>query len=81
MERFVDLLQTALVDVGVNLSRRDIRMPEHFLDDAKVGPVAQQVRGETMAQHMRMHVQPDHFRSTMDNLPNALRGEETSVLI
>lgn len=40
MKFMVYCLQPLLIDMGVNLSGRDISMPEHFLDDAQIGAVA-----------------------------------------
>ena len=52
MNRFESLL----VDVGVNLGRGNIGVAEHFLDDAQVGAVAEQMRGETVPEQMRINV-------------------------
>jgi hypothetical protein len=41
-------LQPLLVHVRVNLRRRNVRVPEHFLDDPEIGAVAQQMRRETV---------------------------------
>ena len=49
------LFQSALIYVGVDLSRRDIGMSQEFLDLAEVGAAGQQVRGETVPQRMRAH--------------------------
>src|SRR5881628_1813728 len=42
------------VKMGVDLRGRDARMPEHFLHRAQVSGRLEQVRGEGMAQHMRV---------------------------
>jgi hypothetical protein len=44
------------VEVGVDLRRGDARVPEHLLHRAQVARGLQHVRGERVAQHVRMHV-------------------------
>ena len=39
-------------DVGIDLRRRHVHMPEQVLDAADIGPAFQQVRGETVPQRM-----------------------------
>src|SRR5260370_33671567 len=51
--RLVNLLQPLLVDVSVNLSGRNICMPEHELNGREVGSALEQVRGKTVPQHVR----------------------------
>lgn len=36
----VDSLEPLLINVGVNLCGRDVRVAEHFLDDPQVGAIA-----------------------------------------
>ena len=43
-------------DVRVNLRRADARVAEQFLDHAQIRAVFQQMRRETMPQHMRCDV-------------------------
>ena len=45
----INALQTFGGDVGVDLSRRQMSMPEHFLHAAQVGAGIQQVRRVTVA--------------------------------
>jgi hypothetical protein len=40
MKLLMNRLQPALIDVRVDLSRRDVAVAEEFLDDAKVGTAA-----------------------------------------
>ena len=40
--------------MGIDFGRGDVRMPEEFLDDAKVGPPCEQVGGETVTKHVRV---------------------------
>ena len=42
-----------MVDVGIDLRRRDARVAEHFLNLAQIGAASQQVRCERMAKRMR----------------------------
>ena len=44
----MDGFQPLLVDVRVNLGRRNIGVAEHFLDDPQVGAVAEQMRRKTV---------------------------------
>jgi hypothetical protein len=37
-------LQSVLVDMGVNLSRGDVGVTEHFLDDPQIGSVSEEMR-------------------------------------
>ena len=41
------------VHVRIDLRGRDVRVPEHFLDAHDFGAVLEQVRGKTVAQHVR----------------------------
>ncbi len=52
----MDGFQALLVDVGVDLGRGNIGMAEHFLNDAQVGAVAEQMRSETVPEQMRVNV-------------------------
>ena len=45
-----------LINVRVNLRRRNIGVAEHFLDDAQVGAVAQEMGRETMSQQVGIDV-------------------------
>jgi hypothetical protein len=48
----VHLLEPAEFDAGVNLGRRNRRMPQHFLDGPEVRPTGQQVSREAVSQGM-----------------------------
>ena len=52
MHRF----QTLLIDVRVNLGRRNVGVAEHLLNDPQVGAVAQQVRREAVPEQMRINI-------------------------
>ena len=51
--RGVDFFQLRRIDMGIDLSRRDVRMAEHGLDGSQIRPPLQQVCGEGVAKHMR----------------------------
>ncbi len=56
------LRQLLLLHMGVDLRRRDVGMPQQFLDDAQVGPAFEQVAGEGMPQHVRRYFLRVHAR-------------------
>src|SRR5438094_9833283 len=65
-----------LVDVRVHLRRRNIGVPEHFLNDPQIGAIAKQVGREAMPEKMWVNV---FFESGalcvfFYDLPDALRG-------
>ena len=45
-----------LVDVRVHLRRRNIGVPEHFLNDPQIGAIAKQVGREAMPEKVRVNV-------------------------
>jgi len=51
----VDVAPAAVGDVGVKLGRAEVGMAQHLLDAAQVGTAFEQVRGERVAQQVRMH--------------------------
>ncbi len=46
----VDGLQAVLVHVGIDLRGADVAVAEEFLDDAEIGPAADQVGREAVAE-------------------------------
>ena len=52
----MDGFQPLLIDVRVNLRRGNICVPEHFLDDAQVSAVSEQMRRETVPEKMRINI-------------------------
>ena len=42
--------------VSVEFRRADSRMPKHFLDNAQIGTMLQQMGGKTVAEHVRRDV-------------------------
>jgi hypothetical protein len=56
MKLSMDGFQPLLIDVRVNLRRGNICVPEHFLDDAQVGAVSEQMRREAVTEKMRINI-------------------------
>ena len=66
--------QAAAINMGINLSCRDIRMAEHRLQSAQVCTARQQMRGKRVAQYMRAdlsRVDARYCRQFADNLKQA----------
>ena len=65
------------IDVGIDLSRRNIGMTQHFLDDPQRSAILKQVAGKGVAQGVGRH----GFHNTgllgvfFDNLPEALAAQ------
>ncbi len=53
MEAIVRFLDALLVDMRVDLRGRDVGVAEHFLDDAQVAAVVEEVGGKTVPQRVR----------------------------
>jgi len=49
MKLFVNRLQATLVNVRVNLRRRQVNVAEQCLDASQIGPIIQEMGGKTMA--------------------------------
>jgi len=49
----MDLLESVLVDVGVNLGGGNVSMAEHELHGAQVSSMGQEMGGKRVAQHVR----------------------------
>ena len=45
----MDRFQALLINVRVNLGRRDVGVAEHLLDDAQISAIAEQMRGKTVS--------------------------------
>ena len=48
--------QSLLIDVRIDLRRRNIGVAEHFLDDAQIGAIPQEMRREAVSQKVRINV-------------------------
>ncbi len=53
MKSIVNFLQSRLIDVRIDLRRRDTRVAQHLLDLAQVGSTGQQMRREAVSHCMR----------------------------
>ena len=69
-------LEPLLIDVGIDLGRRYVRVAQHFLDDSKIRAVAKQVRCEAVPEKVRINIffQPGALRVLFNDLPNPRRG-------
>ena len=67
-------LQPLLGDMGINLRRRQIRMPEKHLHRAKISAVVEKVRSKGVAQGVRREVTTDvrHQAVSLDHMPAGL---------
>ena len=68
MHRFKPLL----INMRVNLRCRNVRMTEHFLDNAQIGAVPEQMRCETVPEKVRINVlfQSGLLRMFFHDLPD-----------
>ena len=66
-------LEPLLIDMRVNLRGRNIRVAEHFLDNAQVGAVAKEMRRETVPEKMGIDIflESSVPRMLFYNLPDA----------
>ena len=71
MESPVHGLKAGAVDVGVDLRRGDVGVPEQELHHAQVGSAREQVGREAVPQHVRVDVpEACRPRHTLDDLPD-----------
>ncbi len=82
MKLFVNLLQPAAGDVGVDFGGADAGVAEQFLDHAQVGTVFQQMGGEAVAQHVWRDVALDAGRrdALLDVEPHRDAGKGGAAL-
>ena len=71
MKPAVDFPEAVAGDVGVDFGGADVRVAEEFLDDAQIRAVLQEVRGETVSQHVGGNValDPGVFDAVLDMQP------------
>ena len=69
-------LEPLLIDVGINLGRRYVRVAQHLLDDSKISAVAEQMRCEAVPQKVRINIffKPGALRVLFNDLPNPRCG-------
>ena len=79
----VDLLQTLLHDVGIDLRRGDIAVTEHQLDGAKIRAAFQKMCCKTMTQHVgrKRHTQTSSPAIGRKNFPNTYSAESAATAI
>ena len=77
MRPVVDAAKVPAVDVAVDLRRRERAVPEQLLDHAQVGAALEQVRGERMAEAVRMGHEPSERARVQ---AAAAGGDEERVL-
>ena len=49
-------LEPLLIDMGIDLGGRDVRVAKHLLDDSKIRAVAEQMRCEAVPQKVRINI-------------------------
>ena len=71
----MDGFQPLLIDVRVNLRRGNICVPEHFLNDAEISAISEQMRRETVPEKMRINIflQSGVLGMFFHNLPDTRR--------
>ena len=65
-------LEPLLIDMGIDLGRRYVRVAQHLLDDSKIRAVAEQMRREAVPQKVRINVlfQSGALRVLFNDLPD-----------
>lgn len=69
-------LEALLIDMGIDLRRRYVRVAKHLLDDSKIRAVAEEMRCEAVPQKVRIDVlfQSGALRVLLNDLPNPRCG-------
>ena len=64
-----------LIDMRIDLRRRNIGVAEHFLNNPQIGAVPEKMRRETMAEKVRVNVliKPGAPRVLLHDLPDTRR--------
>ena len=72
MHRF----QPLLIDMRIDLRRRNIGVTQHFLNNPQIGAVPQQMRRETVPEKVRVNIflEPRALRVFFYDLPDAHCG-------
>ena len=68
--------QSLLIDVRIDLRRRDIGVAEHFLDNAQICTVPEEMRREAVSQKVRINVlfESSAARMFLHDLPDTRCG-------
>ena len=56
MSRVIDTGEMLEIQLGVELGRGDVGMPQHFLDCSQILSRLQHMTGKAVPEHMRMHM-------------------------
>src|SRR3989344_1245282 len=77
MESLANFLKLRIGDVGVNLRRRDVLVPQQFLDRAQIRAVTQKIGGKGVSQPMRRDFNKEFgfFHILLDTSLDASRGQ------
>ena len=80
MKLIVDTAQPFAADMCIDLSGRDLAVPEHELNRAQISTPFQHVGGKRMAQNVRTDLerQARFNRILLEKLPKTLAGEGLS---
>ncbi len=80
VELVVNLTEPVAADVGIDLGRRDLAVPEHELDGPEVRAALEEVGGEGMPQDVRADLRGDPGLQgvALEELPETLPGERAS---
>lgn len=82
MKAIIETPQALLMDVSVDLSRRNVRVSEHGLNRAQIRTVLEQMRGEAVPKKMRMEVSDtDRCAMGLEVFPETLAAEPTTVSV
>src|SRR5208337_1904602 len=81
--RLVNLLQTFLHDVGINLRRGNIAMTKHQLDGAEIGAAFQKMGGKTVTKHVgcERHTQTGLASVRRENFPDADAAKASATTV
>ena len=69
-------LEPLLIDMGVDLCRRYVRVAQHLLDDSEIRAVAEQMRCEAVPKKVGINIffQSGALRMLLNDLPNPRCG-------
>lgn len=71
----MDSFKPLLIDMRINLRRRNIGVAEHLLNNPQIGAVSEEMRRETVPEKVRVNIllQSSLPRVFFHNLPDARR--------
>ena len=76
MKSPMDSFKPLLIDMRIDLRRRNISVAQHFLDDPQIGAVPEEMRRETVPEKVRVNILLQSGPPCMffHDLPDAHRG-------